>query len=56
MSWISGNCQNNRHYSCYYMNFSGTAWCRDSNDVCLAIDDGGSLYRMVDNWAPKGGW
>jgi hypothetical protein len=57
MSWISGNCQDNRHYSCYYAaidNFD-TQWCRDSEEPCPGIDDGGALISVKDNRAPSGG-
>ena len=57
MSWISGNCQDNRHYSCYYAAWEdfNTQWCRDSDTPCLTWDDGGGLISAKDNWAPKGG-
>jgi hypothetical protein len=56
MSWISGNCQDNKHYSCTYMNFDGVQWCRDSDDPCYGSDDGGALWSVQDNWAKSGGW
>jgi len=57
MSWISGNCQDNRTWSCYYMNFDGTIWCRDyDGDFCPGSDDGGALVRWQDNRHKGGGW
>jgi hypothetical protein len=57
VSWISGNCQDNRHFSCYYadLNDFNQQWCQDSDTACFVIDDGGGLIKQQDNWAPKGG-
>lgn len=58
MSWISGSCQNDRHYSCTYEDWNtGEQWCRDSDTECARWDDGGPLVSAVDNWAPEDdGW
>lgn len=57
MSWISGECQDDRHYSCTYEDWDewGVTWCRDSDVPCYNWDDGGGLISAVDNWAPSGG-
>ena len=67
MSWISGNCQDDRHYSCYYETFGQwvcdeygceyvvESWCRDSEEPCPGYDSGGFLVNQVDNRAPSGG-
>jgi hypothetical protein len=65
MSWISGNCQDDRHYSCYYQTFGEwvcdyegycsyevESWCMDSEDPCPSINNGGALVRAVDNRPP----
>jgi hypothetical protein len=63
MSWISGNCQDDRHYSCTYEEinppdiFNPARWCVDSDDRCYGFNDGGGLISAVDNWAPEDdGW
>jgi hypothetical protein len=59
MSWINGSCQDDRHYSCTYADFNNfdIQWCRDSDNPCNSIDDGGGLISAVDNWAPEDdGW
>jgi len=57
MSWISGNCQGDRRFECYYADFNNfdIQWCRDSDDPCFSIDDGGGLIKVVDHNAPSGG-
>lgn len=56
MSWISGNCQDNRHYSCYYSTFdTWEDFCIDSDDPCWTVYDNAGLVNAVDNWAPSGG-
>lgn len=58
MSWISGECQDDRHYSCTYADFNTwEEWCVDSDTPCLSWNDGGGLISAVDNWAPEDdGW
>jgi hypothetical protein len=68
MSWISGNCQGDRNYECYYESINPIGydnygfpiydrWCRDSNTKCFSIDDAGFLIKEVDHTKPsKGGW
>lgn len=67
MSWISGNCQGNKRYECYYVSFEPTGvdengfptyaqWCLDSDNPCFAINDGGGLVKVVDHQAGGGGW
>ena len=58
MSWISGHCQGNRRFECTYasLNDFDVQWCRDSDDRCFNIDDGGALIGIVDHNAPKSGW
>lgn len=57
MSWISGNCQNDRHYSCTYANPNNfdSQWCVDSDEPCPRINDGGYLLNQTDN-THSGGW
>lgn len=59
MSWINGQCQDDRHYSCTYADWNDFSiqWCRDSDHPCSSWDDGGALIGAVDNWAPEDdGW
>jgi len=60
MSWISGNCQDDRCYSCTYADWNSfdTRWCRDSDTPCAGWDDGGALLSQQDNCTPStgGGW
>lgn len=58
MSWINGSCQDDRHYSCTYVDWNYSAnWCRDSDEQCATFDDGGVLVSQVDNWRPQDdGW
>jgi len=57
MSWISGSCQGDRRFECYYADFNNfdIQWCRDSDSPCFSIDDGGGLIKVVDHNAPSGG-
>jgi hypothetical protein len=57
MSWISGNCQGDRNYECYYGTVSGPwqTWCVDSNEYCPGWNDGGALIKVVDHTRPSGG-
>ena len=58
MSWISGECQNDRNFSCYYATVSNywETWCRDSDDPCPGWDDGGALVKVEDHRQSDGGW
>lgn len=58
MSWINGHCQGDRRYECTYAAWDrfDVQWCRDSDELCTSIDDGGALISMVDHNAPSSGW
>ena len=55
MSWISGNCQGDRRFECYYRSFDGVDWCRDLDYPCPSVDDGGGLYGFKDHSHDSGG-
>lgn len=57
MSWISGNCQGDRNFECYYAGWNNfdEQWCVDSDEACWNVNDGGALVRVVDHRAPAGG-
>jgi hypothetical protein len=68
MSWISGNCQDDRNYSCYYQSFGEwvcgpdgfcefvvESWCVDSDEPCQSINNGGGLVKVADHRPPPGG-
>ncbi|GAO45411.1 hypothetical protein [Flavihumibacter petaseus] len=67
MSWISGNCQDDRNFSCYYETFGEwvcdaygceyviESWCVDSDEPCYSVNDGGYLTGYVDHRQPQGG-
>jgi hypothetical protein len=62
MSWISGNCQDDRCWSCTYEDwnsdpFNPIQWCVDSDERCPSWNDGGVLISAIDNCAPADdGW
>ncbi len=57
MSWISGQCQNDRHYSCNSTFDTWEDFCIDSDDPCQTFHDNAGLIQAVDNWAPADdGW
>lgn len=66
MSWISGNCQGDKNYECYYESFEPVGydeygfpiyatWCKDSDNRCFSVDDGGGLVKVVDHTTSDGG-
>ena len=57
MSWVGSSCQGDRRFECYYADFNNfdIQWCRDRDDGCPSIDDGGGLIDVVDHDAPSGG-
>lgn len=53
MSWVGGDCQKNRRFECYYLDFdSSESVCLDSDDPCLDVQDHMGLVRFVDHQAP----
>ena len=70
MSWISGNCQGDKRYECYYQSIepvfdeNGFAtfpqWCKDSDSTCPITDPNGpmasTLVSVVDHQSGGGGW
>ena len=69
MSWVSGNCQGDRNYECYYESVNPVGydewgfpiyaqWCKDSDDRCFEVDNGGVFVDMVDHTVDEdgGGW
>jgi hypothetical protein len=58
MSWIGGECQDDRHYSCTYATFDTfETFCIDSDTPCISIQDAAGLIQQVDNFAPADdGW
>jgi hypothetical protein len=69
MSWISGNCQGNRDWECYYGRYVTeydpdygfpyqvwVSWCRDvSGEGCPGWDDGAPLFGST-KVHHGGGW
>jgi hypothetical protein len=57
MSWVSGNCQGDRRFECYYAAFDNfdEQWCKDSDSPCFDVDDGGGLIKVIDHQASSGG-
>lgn len=56
MSWISGSCQGDRDWKCYYENLrTGETWCKDvsGSSGCPSWDNGGVLANEV---RVGGGW
>lgn len=63
MSWISRDCQDDRHCSCTCEETNSedfidpVRWCVDSDERCSTVNDGGGLISAVDNRAPEdNGW
>ena len=68
MSWFTSgsSCRGNRRFECTYEEFSPAdpfnpqRWCRDRDEGCPSVDDGGALIDIHDNEAVGsgggGGW
>jgi hypothetical protein len=67
MSWFESgsSCKGDMHFECTYEEiapediFNPARWCRDSDEPCNSVDDGGGLIHVKDNTAVSsggGGW
>lgn len=67
MGWFTSgsSCRGDKRFECTYEEvnppdiFNPARWCRDHDEFCPSIDDGGALIHVHDNHAVSsggGGW